>query len=75
MSTRLMDGVKVGDTVSIDGEIAAWVISPPGSEVLGRTLLVMVGDDREHFWDTSRLQPLDDDEFCGSCGQVGCGHG
>ena len=75
MSRVLMHDVKVGEIVSIDGEIAARVISPSGSEVQGRTLLVMVGDDHEAFWDTSRLQPLDDDEWCAACGQVGCGHG
>lgn len=35
---------------------------------------VMVGDDREHKIETCDLTPLDDDNYCGQCGQIGCGH-
>lgn len=37
-------------------------------------IVVMVGDDREHVVDTERLTPLDDDDYCGVCGQIGCTH-
>jgi hypothetical protein len=33
----------------------------------------MVGDDRNFVFDVDDLTPLEDDEYCGSCGQVGCG--
>ena len=36
-------------------------------------IYVMVGDDREHHVDLHDVSPLKDDEFCGECGQVGCG--
>jgi len=35
---------------------------------------VMVGDDRVHEVDKDDLIPLDEDDFCHGCGQVGCGH-
>lgn len=35
----------------------------------------MVGDDRDHHVDSSDLAALNGDEFCGGCGQIGCGHG
>ena len=38
-------------------------------------VMVMVGDDREHIIDISDLTPLDDDEYCRECGQIGCAHG
>lgn len=34
----------------------------------------MVGDDRDFTVDLDDLQPLNEDEFCGGCGQIGCGH-
>lgn len=36
-------------------------------------IAVMVGDDRKHTIDVDDLTKLDDDEYCSSCGQVGCG--
>lgn len=34
---------------------------------------VMVGDDDVIQIEECYIKPLDRDEFCGSCGQVGCG--
>ena len=46
-----------------------------GCEVrTGRVLAVMVGDDVRHRVNEEDLTPLPSDEFCHSCGQVGCGH-
>lgn len=33
---------------------------------------VMVGDDREHIVDVDDLTELDEDDYCPSCGQIGC---
>lgn len=38
-------------------------------------IYVMVGDDRKHHVDLHDVTPLDDDDYCGGCGQIGCGHG
>ncbi len=35
---------------------------------------VMVGDDRYHEIEVSELTPLDELDYCASCGQVGCTH-
>jgi len=36
---------------------------------------IMVGDDQVYRIDEEDLSLIDEDEFCGSCGQIGCGHG
>jgi len=38
----------------------------------GKLICVMVGDDRRFSIDPEDVQPLSEDEYCGSCGQVGC---
>lgn len=35
----------------------------------------MVGDDLDRFVSSAELTALDEEEFCGECGQIGCGHG
>lgn len=36
--------------------------------------MVMVGDDREHIIPVEDLTPLEDEDYCGQCGQIGCTH-
>ena len=38
-------------------------------------LIHMVGDDHKFRVPIETLSPLDEEEFCGSCGQLGCMHG
>jgi len=46
-----------------------------GQEVrTGNLLCVMVGDDRPFSIDPDDVAPLADDEYCASCGQIGCSH-
>lgn len=40
-----------------------------------RVRAVMVGDDRPHTFDRDELEPISDDDYCSSCGQIGCGWG
>lgn len=35
---------------------------------------IMVGDDRVHEIEVSELTLLDDLDYCGQCGQIGCQH-
>lgn len=35
----------------------------------------MVGDDTTYLIEISEVEIINDDEFCGGCGQIGCGHG
>lgn len=62
-----------GDTIRVRGRagIAFWIKDIDDDAVKA----VMVGDDREHTVDVEDCTPLDEDEFCGECGQIGCGHG
>jgi hypothetical protein len=39
----------------------------------GKVVCVMVGDDRRFTFDPDEITPLARKEFCGSCGQIGCG--
>ena len=38
----------------------------------GRVLMVMIGDDRRYSIDPADCAILADDDYCPSCGQVGC---
>lgn len=40
----------------------------------GRVVAVMVGDDRKFTFDPEDIEPLDRADYCGVCGQIGCGH-
>lgn len=40
----------------------------------GRVSVVMVGDDAVHNVDPEDLEPIADEDYCGGCGQIGCGH-
>ena len=43
-------------------------------ERTGKVVCVMVGDDRRFAFEPEDLTPLSDDDYCGSCGQIGCTH-
>jgi len=65
-----------GDTVSWTtkhGKIAAWVVED--QDEVQQVKIRMVGDDRDFLVDRSEVKLIDPDDFCGGCGQIGCGHG
>lgn len=39
----------------------------------GNLIVVMVGDDYEWSAEPGDLAPLEDDDYCAGCGQIGCG--
>lgn len=39
-----------------------------------KVVCVMVGDDRKHTFDIDDLTLINDLDFCGECGQIGCQH-
>lgn len=55
------------ETESADGE---WVDDTDS----GMVLMVMVGDDHKHKVSENRCTPIDDLDYCASCGQIGCAH-
>lgn len=40
----------------------------------GRVVVTMVGDDARHVVDVDDISPLPRRDYCGVCGQIGCGH-
>lgn len=61
----------VGDRVNYNG-VAAVVrkVDPHWGTVHIR----MIGDDRTFAVDSSHLTPIEREDYCGQCGQVGCAH-
>jgi len=41
----------------------------------GMARMVMVGDDHEWLVDVSDIHKIGEDDYCGGCGQIGCGWG
>jgi hypothetical protein len=41
--------------------------------VYDQWVCIMVGDDRRYIFDEDLLIKIDDEDFCGGCGQLGCG--
>lgn len=39
----------------------------------GRLVAHMIGDDRPFTFEPEELTPIEEDDYCGSCGQIGCG--
>lgn len=45
-----------------------------GQEVrTGKVVAIMVGDDHRHLVDSDDLEALEEGDYCGGCGQIGCG--
>lgn len=73
-----------GDDLSAENEEDATCEDCEGSGKLyydeqeqcrtGQVVCVMVGDDRHWAFDPEDVQPLEREEYCGECGQIGCGH-
>lgn len=40
----------------------------------GRVLMVMVGDDYKHAIDPDDVYPIEPEDYCHGCGQIGCTH-
>jgi len=40
----------------------------------GNVIAIMVGDDRHFTFEPDDLTPLAREDYCGVCGQMGCGH-
>lgn len=57
------------ETESDDPDDGEWIADESQLRV------VMVGDDREWIVDADECTPIEENEFCGECGQMGCFHG
>lgn len=59
--------------------VLGWEIAPrfEDSETYdqtGKVTIRMIGDDRHWYVDFDDLDPLKEDAYCWSCGQIGCTH-
>lgn len=75
------DAYTVAGWRGIAFRVLGWETAPDadtewsGYEVrTGRLLVVMIGDDRRHAVDPEDVTPIARAEYCGECGQIGCGH-
>jgi hypothetical protein len=76
MPTELNRPYQRGDSVRLTisgGSIAAWVVDPAYD--YDQVVVRMVGDDRDFPVAITDIEPISTDDFCGGCGQIGCGHG
>ena len=64
-----------GETEWYDDDAGEWVYDEEPAPVrTGRVVCVMVGDDHRWTFDPEDIHPLEREEYCGVCGQIGCGH-
>lgn len=67
--------VESGETEWWDEENQETVYDPePEPRRTGRVVVRMVGDDGRSVVDESDIKPLAREDYCGECGQIGCGH-
>lgn len=69
--------MKRGTTVRVERYegVACWYANRCDVGHIGCVIVVAVGDDVGRHVDEDELTPLDEGDFCGGCGQIGCGHG
>lgn len=59
---------------SYDPEIDCWLYDELVEVDTSMVVAVMVGDNRKHIIDVDELSIITEDEYCSSCGQIGCSH-
>ena len=64
--------MKKGDTVRYQ-DVAAWIVDPLPDGI--GPIIRLVGDDWDFEVYHEEVEAITVDEFCGGCGQIGCGHG
>ena len=75
------DAVRIAGHPGVAWHVLGWQTEPDedtewsGCENrTGRLVCVMVGDDHHRLFDPEDITPLAREEYCASCGQIGCGH-
>lgn len=69
MTKVQVSDLRVGDRICTDP-------SYPNNNDDGysTSTVVHVGDDRKFTFEPDDLTPIEREAYCGSCGQIGCGH-
>lgn len=73
MARRLKRGEHVRST-SYEG-VALWFVEWCKFHGPECAVVMMVGDDVKHHVHPDTITPLDPEDFCSGCGQIGCGWG
>lgn len=75
------DAYRVRGYGGVAWRVYGWETEPDedtewsGYEVrTSQVVCVMVGDNRRFTFDLEDVTPLNRAEYCGVCGQIGCGH-
>lgn len=75
------DAVRIAGHPGVAWNVLGWESEPDddtewsGCENrTGRLVCVMIGDDHRWLFDPEDVQALNRAEYCGECGQIGCGH-
>ena len=73
------DAYRVAGSDGIAYDVLGWETEPDEDtdwtgieERTGMLVVQMIGDDRHFVVDPDDVTPLDEDEYCPECGQIGC---
>lgn len=79
--TFIADAYSVRGYSGIAWYVLGWETEPDEDtewsgmeERTGRVVAIMVGDDSKFSFDEDDVEPLEREDYCGECGQVGCTH-
>ena len=75
------EGYAVNEYAGVAWYARGWEVEPDDDTEwsgikhrTGRVVMTMIGDDRYFAFDLSDIVPLNREEYCGNCGQLGCTH-
>lgn len=75
------DAYRVDRSDGVAWHVLGWETEPDedtewsGYEVrTGQVVCIMIGDDHHFAIDPEEIHPIDREEYCGGCGQMGCEH-
>jgi len=69
------DAYKVKGHGGVAWYVLGWETEPGETEWgTGRVVAIMIGDDHRWVFDEDELIPIEREEYCGVCGQLGCCH-
>ena len=75
------DAYIVGGVKGIAWAVLGWETEPDEDTVwsgyeqrTGNLVAVMIGDDHKHSIEPDELTAIEREDYCGSCGQIGCRH-
>ncbi len=75
------DAYKVDGYKGIAFYVLGWEVEPDEDtewtgieERTGKVVAIMVGDDHRFTFDEDEIHAIEREEYCGGCGQMGCGH-